>query len=283
MILCYVSLLRHDHDRAERLVDPVLRRSPRLAKAHAVKGTILEHRMDDDAALAELAKAVELDPDDGKPLAARSSILLRRSNFDAAIADLRTLARLSPGTATVHANLGAALHHVGKSDESIRELERARELAPGESDTHKNLVAVLRAIGDADAERAAVKAWIEACPDQALPLLLAAELLIEDAAADPARDLATGLAWVDRAVRLEPSVERFALVDRVRLLLWAGRFDEAEAAVRQARQAVAEGDDFRGKLDQLLVDCRRARRDARRAESRPQSTGQDAATRRGGR
>jgi len=81
-------------------------------------------------AIAQFARAVELDP---RSLSARTNLAMalhQSGRFDEAIAQYRAILRLRPDRAEIHRNLGLALRAAGREEEAEAELAEAGPPAP---------------------------------------------------------------------------------------------------------------------------------------------------------
>ncbi len=112
----------------------------------------------DDKGLAELRRAVELDPDDVMTrLELAFELLLHGDNAEAKEHATKAVAR-APSLFAAHNALGRALVELGELDAGIRELEEAVRLAPESAETHFTLARAYARAGraeDAARERAA--------------------------------------------------------------------------------------------------------------------------------
>jgi len=98
-------------------------------------------------AMAELARALALDPGHPEAHATRGTLLARSGRLEEAAAAHREAIRAAPHLASAHANLGSVLARLGRFDEAEVELREALRLAPDDPDARRNLVQLLRATG----------------------------------------------------------------------------------------------------------------------------------------
>jgi TolB-like protein/DNA-binding winged helix-turn-helix (wHTH) protein/Tfp pilus assembly protein PilF len=100
-----------------------------------------------DLALAEIAKAHQLDPIQGEPLRAESVINYHRRNYKALIEVSRSYTAAAPSDWITHYWLGVGYEGSGQTLEAIPEYQKAVELSQGDSDPTAALAHAYAAIG----------------------------------------------------------------------------------------------------------------------------------------
>jgi serine/threonine-protein kinase len=107
--------------------------NPSLARAHQQYGHyfLLAAMRRDDEALAEVSRAVELDPLSLDSLLSRGWVHYHRREYDQAIDWFRQAQELAPNDPWGHIGIGQSLIFKGRHEEGIAELKRALEAAPG--------------------------------------------------------------------------------------------------------------------------------------------------------
>lgn len=141
---------RNEDYRSEAAIwgDTVLK-APSNARAHCALGiALLSNQGSNAVAVAELRKAVELEP--YYPLAETElGIALKASpgNASEAIVHFRNALRMDPGYALAHFQLGLSLAESGQSDGAIEELGTAARLDPKNAEAHNNLGVALCVAG----------------------------------------------------------------------------------------------------------------------------------------
>ena len=104
---------------------------PDAAKAHDLLGMSLAMQNQNEAALDEMRRAVQLAPKDADILNDLGAALVRLGRIPEAIDEFHETLRLNPNNAApAHANLASALLASGKAQESIPEFEAALRLDP---------------------------------------------------------------------------------------------------------------------------------------------------------
>lgn len=103
----------------------LIAREPRTAAARVTLAALLEQRGDLDGALNELARAVEVAPDDVDVLCARAALLMTRGKYEQAETDLRRAARVDAQNADVQLQLGVLFCKRARWREAIEPLRAA--------------------------------------------------------------------------------------------------------------------------------------------------------------
>jgi tetratricopeptide (TPR) repeat protein len=144
-------------DEAAKLYEELVAQYPDEPRVRYAYGVFLL-RSGDDKGLAELRRAVELDPDDVMAhLELAFELLLHGDYAEAKEHATKAVAR-APALFAAHNALGRALVELGELDAGIRELEEAVRLAPESAETHFTLARAYARAGrteDAARERAA--------------------------------------------------------------------------------------------------------------------------------
>jgi tetratricopeptide (TPR) repeat protein len=116
-----------------------------LARAYVLSGQ-------PELAIEELR---QLERESSKPSPAVSYLsglaALRQLRYDDAVADLRKAVDLDPNEAALHFQLGLALSALGRSDEARQEFEKAAKLDPLHGGAQYQLATIARKVGDQDA------------------------------------------------------------------------------------------------------------------------------------
>jgi Flp pilus assembly protein TadD len=144
-------------DEAAKLYEQLVAEYPEEPRVRYAYGVFLL-RSGDDKGLAELRRAVELDPDDVMTrLELAFELLLHGDNAEAKEHAMKAVAR-APSLFAARNALGRALVELGELDAGIRELEEAVRLAPESAEAHFALARAYARAGrteDAARERAA--------------------------------------------------------------------------------------------------------------------------------
>jgi tetratricopeptide (TPR) repeat protein len=101
-----------------------------LAFAYVFRGMAYNLKGDYDWAIADLDKAIELDPKNAIAYDARGSAYGYNGDYDRAIFDLDKAIELNPNFANTYRNRGNAYEHKGDHDRAIADYRKALELDP---------------------------------------------------------------------------------------------------------------------------------------------------------
>ena len=105
---------------------------------------------DYDRALADLDKALRLDPKSAPALLERASIYDVKSEFDRAIADYDTVLKLDKDSLAVRSGRARAYRGKGEFDKALADFNEAVRLDPNLASTHVDRGAIYQAQGDFD-------------------------------------------------------------------------------------------------------------------------------------
>lgn len=117
-------------------------------------------------ALLPLERAIELEPDARKIFAMRGELHAKLGNLAAALADFARAAELDPRDAVNLVNLGLALQQAGSPD-AARVYRRALELDPGLEQARSNLALLLEQEGQLETARAELQRVTVESPEYA--------------------------------------------------------------------------------------------------------------------
>ena len=148
----FAHLAREGTQARERFRE-LIERFPNVPNVHYAYGIFLLGS-DSEAALAELRKEVEVQPDGVYARLDLAFELMRRGEYAAALPPAEEAVKLAPGLFASHNALGRALAETGELERGIRELEAAARQAPESPEMHFALArAYAKAGRKADAER----------------------------------------------------------------------------------------------------------------------------------
>jgi Flp pilus assembly protein TadD len=117
-------------DAAKRTYREILAEFPQHLRARNNLALLLDAGGDHQGALAELDRALDMDPDETTLLTNRGAMLGAMGRYAAAERDLRRVLRVEPGNAEALFNLGVVLTKKGLWGEAVPVLRHATELAP---------------------------------------------------------------------------------------------------------------------------------------------------------
>jgi predicted O-linked N-acetylglucosamine transferase (SPINDLY family) len=257
-----VSLHRSGNlSEAERLYRQVLAADPRNFTARHLLGVVRAQQGRSDEALAEIAAALEIRPDDPDALLNRANVLKTLNRSDEALSGFGRALAARPGWPQALNNRGTVLQSLGRYDEALADYDAALAVAPDYVEALNNRGSVLQ---DLKRPAEALAAY-----DQALRLAprYAAAFNNRGSALLDLRRFADALGCFDRALALRPQ-DAEALNNRGNALQGLMRYDEAVASYDRAleiRPDYPEAQSNRGgalqqlkRHDEALVSFERA-------------------------
>jgi len=127
------------------------------ARAHALLGIALLETGEPKRGMAELRRAIRLEPDAADARYNLGLALLERQRIAEAIEHLQHAVEVDPQWAQAHYNLAVAAFMAGRPADALPHIQEAARLAPDDPDTHGFLAVVLEHLGDPDGARQAVR------------------------------------------------------------------------------------------------------------------------------
>jgi len=97
-----------------------------------------------------LAKALDLSPNNARALYYRALVERNEGKLDLAIADLEEMARQYPLSRDAHRELGFTLYQEHKYADALKQYEALQEIAPDDLAAHYNLAILYRRVGEKD-------------------------------------------------------------------------------------------------------------------------------------
>jgi tetratricopeptide (TPR) repeat protein len=203
-----------------------------------------------DEAVAELRRAIELDPKGGASHHNLGACLQSRGRLDEAMAELRRAIELDPKSARPHHHLGVCWQDRGQLDEAMAEYRRAIELDPKGAPAHYQLGMCLQSRGQLDEAMAEYRRAIELDPKvvpayQELGMCLQSMGRLDEATAE-----------FRRAIELDAG-GGLGHASLAEALLRGGRFSEARTAVRRGLDVLSAEEPRRPALREMLDLCER--------------------------
>lgn len=135
-------------EEARALYRQLLAQFPANLKARNNLALLLDAAGDHAGALAELDRALDLDPDHGTLLVNRGALLGAQGRFAAAERDLKRVLRVEPSHAEALFNLGVVMTKKGLWGEAVPLLRRTIELDPSRAAAHFYLGEALNHVDD---------------------------------------------------------------------------------------------------------------------------------------
>jgi tetratricopeptide (TPR) repeat protein len=135
-------------DRAEALYRSLLAERPAHVRARNNLALLLDAAGNHQGALAELDRALELEPENGTLLVNRGALLGAMGRYAAAERDLKKVLRVEPSHGEALFNLGVVMTKKGLWGEAVPHLTRAVELEPARGAAHYYLGEALNHVDD---------------------------------------------------------------------------------------------------------------------------------------
>ncbi|MBP1737974.1 MAG: hypothetical protein H6Q48_267 [Deltaproteobacteria bacterium] len=138
------------------------------AKTHLLKGYRLHRQKNYKEALAELNKAIEIDPSNAEAYYWRGRTLVSMGRLDQGVDDFKTAVKFKPDYAEAYDNLGWLASKRGEVDEGIAYLTKSIELKPENAWAFYNRSRMFFSKGDVagamrDAEKACSLGYQDGC------------------------------------------------------------------------------------------------------------------------
>jgi Flp pilus assembly protein TadD len=187
----------------------------------------------EDAAIAEWRKALELDPGDPQVHNNLGEHLLRKGELDEALTHFQKAVEAAPEYAEAQSNLGVSLSQQGRFDEAIVHLQKAVEIKPGIVQSHQNLGNALYMQGKIPQALARWREGLRVDPNH-LPLLSQTAWVLATCPAASVRNGSEAVELAQRAVQVSRGQDPVILDTLAAAYAEVGRFPEALQTARQA-------------------------------------------------
>lgn len=158
----------HRYPEATRRFLQAIELNPQMARAYDNLGLCYYFQNQNDLAVANYQKAIQLDATSSHPspwpylnLAVTQQFL---NQLPDAEKNLRQALRLDPNLAKVHFQLGTVLEDLQRLDEALVELREAARLDPSYAEPHMVMARVLHKLGQEAASREEVKTYLSLHP-----------------------------------------------------------------------------------------------------------------------
>jgi tetratricopeptide (TPR) repeat protein len=215
----------HRLDEATIAVQNAIALRPDYAEAHHNHGLILLRRGCIQEALAAFNTATELQPNRAVTLAAKGDAHRTEGQILAAINAYREAIRCDPQFASAHANLGLLLTQLGDYEAGLAHCRLATDLKPQDPVCRANLGLLLLEFGQIDDAMDAITAALELNRDSAVLADAAGRAWAE------LGDYAQARAWLERALRLDPTLRDQTSCHLAAMYLDAGAPEDALAVL----------------------------------------------------
>jgi len=117
-------------DSAKAELDRAIRQDPALAKAYKLRGDVLQHLRNPEAALADYHASEKLDPGDPRLYVSRSALYISEGNGKAGLREADKAIALDPKDADAWYNKAWALYQGTDLDAALKSVRKALDLQP---------------------------------------------------------------------------------------------------------------------------------------------------------
>jgi len=196
--------------------------NPNYVEAHNNLGDALLQKGQVDEAMGQYQKALEIDPNFADAHNNLGIVLLKKGQVDEAMAQYQKALEIKPNNASAHYNLGNVLLQKGQVDEAIIQYQRALEIKPTDAEAHYNLGNALFKKGRMDEAIAQYQKALEIDPNFAEVYYNLGNVLLQKGQVDDA------IAQFQKGLEIKPN-DTEARYNLGNALLKKGRVDEAMA------------------------------------------------------
>jgi Flp pilus assembly protein TadD len=158
----------HEYNGAIRHFQKAIELAPTMSRAYDNLGLCYYYQNQNDLAVQNYRKAIELDRKSEHPSAwpyLNLAITLQFQNdLAGAESNLREALRLDPGFAQAHFQLGLVLEDLGRLEEAARELREAAQLNASYAEPHMALARIYRKLGQESSAREETQTYLRLHP-----------------------------------------------------------------------------------------------------------------------
>ncbi len=191
-----------DNDRAIADHNKAIELDPKYAGAYNGRGRAYAAKQDYDHAIADFDKAIELDPKYALAYHNRGTAYEEKGEYDRSITDFDKAIELDPKFAPTYNNRGAAFEKKGDSDRAIADFDKAIEVDPKYAPAYNNRGNAYRKKGDSDRAIADYGKAIELDP------IFSAAYVNRGTAYEKKGDYDRSIADYSKAIELDPKDAR---------------------------------------------------------------------------
>ena len=130
----YTYLLNDEYDRAIAVFDQLAKLNPDvLPQVYVLRAIANGVRKNNDAAILDLSKAINLNPDHALLYVLRAAVYEEKEDYDKAIGDYSRASKLEPRNANFLMARGSAYNSKGDSPNALADYDRAISIKPNDS------------------------------------------------------------------------------------------------------------------------------------------------------
>ncbi len=220
------------------------------AEAYALRSAV---QKDDKDAIADLNKAVELQPEKPDYLRLRAEHLYEQDKYDEALADTDLALKLEPDHADTNELRGMILLSLNKYDEALKSFDRSSELSPEAPLPYQHRGELYRQKGDMQKALEQLTKALELSPKNISTLLVRAGVYYELKQPEKA------LEDIDKAIELQPTLAQPHLM-KVEILASTNHLDEAIAHLQKLLKTAPDNELILDRLGAFYLMANRPRK-----------------------
>ena len=200
------------------------------AEAYALRGA---QQKDDERKLADMTKAIELQPKKADYLRLRAQQLYEKEKYKEALEDADKAIKIEPDNAPTSELRGMILLGLDQYDEALKSFDKSTELLPKNPLPYAHRGELYRQKGDLEKSAEQLTKALELAPDSVGTLLVRAGVYYEMKNPDKA------LEDVDAAIKLQPNLPQAHLM-KAEILAGSNRIDQAIGEIQTLLKAAPD-------------------------------------------
>lgn len=220
------------------------------AEALALRSAV---QKDDKKQLADLNRAIELQPEKADYLRLRSQHLYENEKFDDALVDADQALKMEPDHAATNELRGMILLGLDKYDDALKAFDRSSELVPEAPLPYQHRGELYRQKGDMQKAVEQLTKALELSPESIATLLVRAGVYYELKQPDKA------LEDIDAAIKLQPTLAQPHLM-RAEILAATNRLDQAISQLEKLLQAAPGNEQLLNRLGSFYLMANQPRK-----------------------
>ena len=220
------------------------------AEALALRSAVQKEEKD---TLADLNKAIELQPEKADYLRLRAQHLYEEDKFDEALADADKALKIEPEHAATNELRGMVLLGLNKYDEALKSFDRSTELVPQSPLPYQHRGEMYRQKGDLQKALEQLTKALELQPQSIATLLVRAGVYYELKQPEKA------IEDIDKAIELQPTLAQPHLM-KVEILAATKHFDQAIAHMEKLLQSAPGNEQLLERLGTLYLMANQPRK-----------------------
>lgn len=260
---------------AEHLAQEVLQKDPNYIEGHILLSSIRFAQNDKEHALAELNRAIELNPTRGESYLSLARFYLVTNDASKAEEAFKKAVSVDPNSALVHVEYGKYLVQANRAPEAEAELKKAVEVAPADRNARFTLASFYQINKQLDKAEETYKALADLNKDRPDSQAILADFYSSVGRTDDAVRILQGIlgkspeyaqgryrlaeilmmrgdqknaqAQIDEALKKDP-LDRQALILRARLREQGGQPEDLKAAIEDLTEVLKQEPNSRGGL-----------------------------------